>query len=798
MAHGHAGLGAEAHDKPLQGHEILHAVVDEIDLAAAREFFLDGIADDVLREGVRLGDDGLAVGRRSGDDRQVARPHERELQRTRDGGGREGQGVDAHAELRQLLLGGHAELLFLVDDQKAQVAESDLLAQHLVGADEYVDLARSQFLADLAGLFGRFRAVEILHPHGEVAQTLHERAVVLQGENRGGNQHRHLLAVDGGLECGTYGDLGLTEAHVAAHQTVHRLLRLHIPLHGLDGTLLVGCFLPAERSLHLLLQVAVGRESEALARLALGVEGDKLARDILDGLFRGAFQLLPCAVAQLVDLGGLALAALVARDAVERMDVHEQNVVILVDQLDGLVHLAVLVDLHQTAEAAHAVVDMHHVVAHLQGVELRDGHLLVALDLAVDAIAAVAVEDLVVGIEACLRGMVDEAFVQGHRHRIELDPAAPHLAEYVVEALDLRLALREDVGPIPLERRIGHVVGQHLELLVELGLRRGAELHFGIGRALAEVVVQHIDAPPLHVAQQTVAAGEHGIDQRRLLHLAQHAAAQVVHAAQSVVGIVEPVDGVAEESRHRNLVFGADIQVGDDLHAFGLVVRQLARYVETADGVDLVAEEIDAERTALGIGEHIDYAAAQRVLPGFVDEIDLHEPTFDEALLQIVDAHTIAHAQADAPLAEGTLIGHALGQSIGIGAHHQIAVVHVADGVHGVGALHHTLRVLLAVEDRFLVRGGEEMHTFLVQKGVEVVEQVGRGIAVLGNEQVDAALAAYECGGIERKSPADQIFEMDGSALLIVLVEQESERLRRLDLKQNIVYTLQSQRDRNK
>ena len=211
-------------------------------------------------------------------------------------------------------------------------------------------------------------------------------------------------------------------------------------------------------------------------------------------------------------------------------------------------------------------------------------------------------------------------------------------------------------------------------------------------------------------------------------------------------------------------------------------MRQLARNIESADGVDLVAEEVEAERTALGVGEDIDDAAAQRILPGLVNEVDLLEAALDEALLQIVDTHPIAHAQTDAPLADGAGVGHALGQSVGIGAHDQITVVHVANGVHRVGALHHALRILLAVKDRFFVGGGEKVHALLVQKSVKVVEQVGRRVAVLGHEEVDAPLAAYESRRIERKSPADQIFEMDGDAPLIVFFGQAAEGLRRLDL----------------
>lgn len=78
-------------------------------------------------------------------------------------------------------------------------------------------------------------------------------------------------------------------------------------------------------------------------------------------------------------------------------------------------HLAVLVDLDQTAETPHAVIDMHHIIAHAELIQLCDGHLLVALDLAVDPIALVAVENLMVGIETKFQVVIDETLVQRDR-----------------------------------------------------------------------------------------------------------------------------------------------------------------------------------------------------------------------------------------------------------------------------------------------------------------------------------------------------------------------------------------------
>ncbi len=149
--------------------------------------------------------------------------------------------------------------------------EFDLLAEYLVRTYYNIYLAGGEIFEYLPRLLGRLGAVEILDLDGQVAQALREGAVVLQCEYGRGHEHRRLFAVDSRLERGAYGNFGLAEAHVAAYETIHRLLRLHVALYGLRGALLVGRILPYERRLQLLLQVAVGREGEALRCLALGI-----------------------------------------------------------------------------------------------------------------------------------------------------------------------------------------------------------------------------------------------------------------------------------------------------------------------------------------------------------------------------------------------------------------------------------------------------------------------------------------------------------------------------------------------
>src|SRR5690606_30820641 len=95
----------------------LHPIVDEENLASAADFVQDGVADEVLVEGVDLRFDGLPVRRRRGDDGQIARAQQRELERPRDGSSGEGERVDLRAQLPEALFGGDPETLLFVDDE---------------------------------------------------------------------------------------------------------------------------------------------------------------------------------------------------------------------------------------------------------------------------------------------------------------------------------------------------------------------------------------------------------------------------------------------------------------------------------------------------------------------------------------------------------------------------------------------------------------------------------------------------------------------------------------------------------
>ena len=110
-------------------------------LAAAIMLAQQRLADDHRIEGRDIGPHRQPIERRRGDERKLAHARQRQLQGARDG--RRGQRQHMHigAQLLQPLLVLDAEMLLLIDDQQAEIAELDALGEKRMGADDDVDLA---------------------------------------------------------------------------------------------------------------------------------------------------------------------------------------------------------------------------------------------------------------------------------------------------------------------------------------------------------------------------------------------------------------------------------------------------------------------------------------------------------------------------------------------------------------------------------------------------------------------------------------------------------------------------------
>ena len=329
------------------------------------------------------------------------------------------------------------------------------LAYELVRAYDDVDFPFGEVARYLLHVLRAACAAQIIHTHGEVFESVLEGVVVLVGEHCGGHKHCRLLAIYCRLEGCTDCNLGLAEAYIAADEAVHGLGALHVGFHGCGGFELVGRIFIDERCLKLLLHVAVGRKGKAFLLAAGGIEPDKVACYVLQLALGALLHAVPRSAAQLVQPRLHAFFSAILGKLVQRVYRHEDDVVVLVDELYHLLHLPVHVGAKQSAEFSHSVVHVHYVVAHLYLVQLlqREGELTRACTVALETVFVEAVEYLVVGKHAHALVVIYEAFMQGVQYGRKCDVVLA-VFKYHAKAFGLLRAVREYVYLIALIKKI--------------------------------------------------------------------------------------------------------------------------------------------------------------------------------------------------------------------------------------------------------------------------------------------------------------------------------------------------------
>ncbi len=97
----------------------------------------------------------------------------------------------------------------------------------------------------------------------QLGEELLEVEVMLRGQDFGGRQHRHLIAVFDGDDGGFGGHDGLAAAHIALQQAVHGARRLHVVGDFAEDALLRAGGLEGQHGLDLLAHAVVELERDA-------------------------------------------------------------------------------------------------------------------------------------------------------------------------------------------------------------------------------------------------------------------------------------------------------------------------------------------------------------------------------------------------------------------------------------------------------------------------------------------------------------------------------------------------------
>src|SRR5579884_2947087 len=191
-------------------------------------------------------------------------------------------------------------------------------------ADENVDLTSGDIGEHLLDLLRGPEAAQHLDHDGKGGEAPFEALVMLKREYRGGREHRYLLAIAERLECSAHGYFRLSEPNVAAQEPVHGIRTFHVALDLLNNGELIFRFGELESVLELALPVAVGREAEAFARAALGVELQELLGHVAHASFHARLGALPRDATQAIERWGRAFAG--ASEFLDQVHARERHV----------------------------------------------------------------------------------------------------------------------------------------------------------------------------------------------------------------------------------------------------------------------------------------------------------------------------------------------------------------------------------------------------------------------------------------------------------------------------------------
>ena len=323
----HPGRGGHLLDFGGGGLDVVHPVVEVVDLAAPGQLLADGLGQNHLVVLQHKGLHRLTLKRRLLDGGHIPDAAHGHAEGPGNGGGRQGQHIHPDEILFQLFLVADAEPLFLVDDDQAQVVEPHVLGEEPVGAHHNVHAAGLEPPQGFLLLLGGAEPAQQLGMDREGLHPGQDGIVVLPGQQGGGGQDGALFAPHHALEGGPESHFGFAHPHVAAEQPVHGPGVLHVVFDlGGGGQLVLGLVV-LKPGLKVLLPLAIRREGKALGLLAPGVELNQFLGHLLGGLLDPGPGPLPLGAPQFGQLDLVLVSRRgVAAQQVQLGDRHIQHV----------------------------------------------------------------------------------------------------------------------------------------------------------------------------------------------------------------------------------------------------------------------------------------------------------------------------------------------------------------------------------------------------------------------------------------------------------------------------------------
>ena len=117
----------------------------------------------------------------------------------------------------------------------------------------------------------------------------------------------------------------------------------------------------------------------------------------------------------------MCVVGFVFRQFLHGMDTDEENIVVLVNQFDGFLNLAVHACAHQAAKLSYSMIDVDDVIANGELIQLleRQGDFSATCLIAPEIVLVETIKELMVREETNFQGVVGESFVNGLVDRCE-------------------------------------------------------------------------------------------------------------------------------------------------------------------------------------------------------------------------------------------------------------------------------------------------------------------------------------------------------------------------------------------
>ena len=245
----------------------------------------------------------------------------------------------------------------------------------------------------------------------------------------------------------------------------------------MSSSLLVRRILIHETGLKFFLKIGISRVGKTAGSLSFGIQADEFLGNILDLGLGIVLKRLPSLGTEFIDLGRNGILGLVSGYLMKRMHGHENHIIVLVHQFYHFMDTPLVIrHSHQTAENAHPMIDMDHIIAYIERAQIIESQLLTFLYASSDGNSVEAVENLMISVTADFVFIVNETsmyVLSGN----ELRHHTLILIQHRFQPVRLRLLFGKYAHPVTSLQTVSYIFSKQFEVLVEYRLRGNVELN---------------------------------------------------------------------------------------------------------------------------------------------------------------------------------------------------------------------------------------------------------------------------------------------------------------------------------